>query len=115
MEKLITFMQEMAKAFLRENKEFAPFGAFIKSNGNITSMAAYTESISSEEIYNMLLKEVEDNLQNEDIRAWSIALDGKINDEDVLVIEVFLSKEDKYQAVYPYIIQDEIVVLGSKI
>lgn len=114
MESLIGLLQQRAEFFLRENGEFAPFGAYVRSNGEITDIASYSESTSSEEMYNILLKGVAQDLQDEDIRASAIALDGKYKGKNVLVIEIFLSEEDKYQAIYPYNINDGKVTFEKR-
>jgi len=115
MENLVGFIQERAEYFLKENGEFAPFGAYIRSNGEITDVIGYSENISSEEIYNILLKGIEQDLQDEDVRASAIGLDGNIDDSDVLVIEIFLSKDEKYQVIYPYTINNNKVTFGKKL
>lgn len=114
MENLIGSIQQRAEFFLKENGEFAPFGLYIRSNGEIMDILGYAESASSEEIYNILLKGVEQDLQDEDIRASAIAMDGRVEGKDVLVIEIFLSEEDKYQAIYPYVIEDKKVTFGKR-
>jgi len=43
-----------------------------------------------------------------------IALDGRDAGKDVLVIEIFLSEEDKYQTIYPYTIKDDKVAFEKK-
>lgn len=113
-ENLIGLIQQRAELFLKENGEFAPFGAHVRSNGDIADIASYAENASSEEMYNILLKGVEHDLQDEDVRASAIALDGRIDGKDVLVIEIFLSTEDKYQAIYPYSIEDDKVTFDKR-
>ncbi|RST27716.1 hypothetical protein [Chryseobacterium lacus] len=115
MENLNGFIQQKAELFLKENGEFAPFGAYINSNGDITNILGYSETASSQEIYEILLKGVEQDLQDEDIRASAIGMDGRIDGMDVLVIEIFLSKEEKYQAIYPYIIENDKVKFKEKL
>jgi len=115
MENLIGFMQQKAELFLNKNAEFAPFGAYIDRAGEITSIAGYSEKGSSLEIYETLLRGVEQDLQDENIRASAIGMDGRIDGMDVLVIEIFLSKEEKYQAIYPYIIEGYQVKFKERI
>lgn len=114
MENLIGAIQQRAELFLKENGEFAPFGVYIRSGGEITDILGYAESTSSEEIYNILLKGVEQDLQDEDIRASAIAMDGRVDGKDVLLIEIFLSESDKYQAIYPYTIENNRITFGKR-
>ncbi len=90
MENLNGLIQQGAQLFLRENGGFAPFGAYVRSDGDITDIASYSESASSEEMYNILLKGVTQDLQDEEIRASAVALDGIVDGKLLKKIAKFI-------------------------
>ncbi len=113
-EKLIKAIKGQAKLFLVDSGEFAPFATYIRANGELTFISGYSETTNSQEIYEILLRGAYDDLQDPDIRVYAIGLDGKIKGKDVLVIELILSPEDKYQVIYPYTIENEKIIFGEK-
>lgn len=114
-EKLLEAIKEQAELFLIENGEFAPFGTYIRSNGDLTYIGAYSETTDSMEMYDILLRGFYDDLKDEDVRVCAIGLDGKYQEMDVLVVEFILSPEDKYRHLYPYVLGKDKVVFGEKI
>jgi len=114
-EKLINAIKGQSELFLVDSGEFAPFATHVRANGELTFISAYSETTNSEEMYEILLKSAYDDLKDIDIREYAIGLDGKIKDKDVLVVEIILSVEDKYQAIYPYTIENGKVTFGDKI
>ncbi len=114
-EKLLEAIKEQAALFLIENREFAPYGTYIRANGDLTYVGAYSETTDSEEMYDLLLNGFYDDLKDEDVRICAIALDGRYQGKDVLVIEFILSPKDKFQQIYPYIIEDNKVIFGEQI
>ncbi|EJL74388.1 hypothetical protein [Chryseobacterium populi] len=116
-EKLLEAIKEQAELFLIENGVFAPFATYIRANGDLTYISAYSESSDSEEMYNLLLLGAYDDLKDNDVRVYAIGLDGKYQGKDVLVIEFILSDkdEDKYQQIYPYKITDKGVIFDEQL
>jgi hypothetical protein len=114
-ERLVEAIKEQAEKFLLENGEFAPYATHIRADGKLTYISAYSESVDSKELYDILLTGAYDDLKDEDIRVYAIAMDGKHQGKDVLVIELILSPEDKYQQIYPYTIEDKEVIFGEQI
>ncbi|MDR4954245.1 hypothetical protein REB14_18855 [Chryseobacterium sp. ES2] len=110
-EKLLNSLMEQAELFLKENGVFAPFGTYIRANGDLTYIGAYSETTDSNEMYDLLIKDLKD----EDIRATAIAWNGTVDGKDVIVKEVFLSLDGNYQSIHPYIIENGIVVFGDEI
>ncbi|MGL6129876.1 MAG: hypothetical protein ACRC05_22435 [Chryseobacterium artocarpi] len=58
---------EQAELFLKENSELAPFGTYIRANGNLTYIDAYSETTDSNEMYDLLIKGVREDLKDENI------------------------------------------------
>lgn len=114
-EKLLEAIKEQAELFLIENGEFAPFATYIRANGELTYIGSYSETTDSSEMYDILLTGAYEDLKDEDIRAYAIGLDGKYQGKDVLVVEFILSPEDKYQAMYPYTLENKKVTFGEKL
>lgn len=112
-EKLLESIKEQAEKFLLENGEFAPYATHIRENGKLTYIGTYSETCDSKEMYDILLAGAYDDLQDEDVRVYAIAMDGRYQGKDVLVIEFILSPEDVYQQIYPYTIEDKIVIFGE--
>lgn len=112
-ELLLKAIKDQAELFLKLNGEFAPFASFIQANAKITNVGAYSESTSSAEMYNILLEDAYEKLEDEDIRLYGIALNGVDNGQDVLVIEFLLSPEKIYEQIYPYSIVDGEVMFGD--
>lgn len=113
-EKLLDAIKEQAELFLIENGEFAPYGTYIRANGDLTYIGAYSETTDSEEMYDILLNAFYNNLKDEDVRICAIGLDGKYEGKDVLIVEFILSQEDRYKFVYPYILENKTVTFGEK-
>ncbi len=113
-EKIIKSIKGQAELFLVDNGEFAPFATYIRENGELTFISGYSETTNSKEIYEILLNVAYNDLNDLDIRAYAIGLDGRINEKDVLVIEIILSSENKYQVIYPYIVENRKVIFGEK-
>lgn len=113
-EKLLEAIQEQAQLFLTESGEFAPFATYIRGDGKLTYISAYSETTNSEEMYNILLNGAFEDLKDIDIRAYAIGLDGRYEGKDVLIVEFILSREDRYTAKYPYIINENEVTFGEK-
>lgn len=114
-EKLLEAIKEQAEKFLLENGEFAPYATNIRANGKLDYISAYSESTDSKEMYDILLAGAYDDLQDDDVRVYAIAQDGRYQGKDVLVIEFILSPEDKFQQIYPYKIEDKKVIFGELI
>lgn len=114
-EKLLEAIKEQAELFLIENGEFAPYGTYIRANGDLTYVGAYSETTDSEELYNILLTGAFDELKDEDVRVYALSMDGKYQGKDVLVIEFILSSDDIYQQIYPYTIEDKKVIFGENL
>jgi hypothetical protein len=113
-EKLINAIKGQSELFLVDSGEFAPFATYIRARGELTFISAYSETTNSKEMYEILLKSAYDDLNDLDIRAFAIGLDGRFKGEDVLVVEIILSVEDRYQAIYPYTIVSGKVAFGDK-
>lgn len=47
---------EQAELLLKENGEFAPFGTYIRANGESPYIGAYSETTDSNEIYDLLIQ-----------------------------------------------------------
>ncbi|REC62936.1 hypothetical protein DRF65_08965 [Chryseobacterium pennae] len=114
-EKLLNSLMEQAELFLKENGEFAPFGTYIRANGDLTYIGAYSETTDSNEMYDLLIQGVREDLKDEDIRATAIAWNGTVDGKDVIVTEVFLSLDGNYQSIHPYIIENGSVIFGDEI
>ena len=114
-EKLLEAIKEQAELFLIENGEFAPYGTYIRANGDLTYIGAYSETADSKEMYDLLLNGFYDDLKDEDIRICAIGLDGRYEGKDVLIVEFILSPEDRYKFMYPYILENKTVTFGEKI
>lgn len=112
-DRLLEAIKEQAEKFLLENGEFAPYATLIRANGNLTYISAYSESTDSKEMYDILLAGAYEDLQDEDVRVYAIAMDGKYQGKDVLVIEFILSPEKIYQQTYPYTIENKKVIFGE--
>ena len=108
-------VKEQAEKFLLENGVFAPYGTYVRANGKLTYVGAYSESTDSKELYDILLTGAFDELKDEDVRVYALAMDGKYQGKDVLVIEFILSSDDIYQQIYPYIIEDKKVIFGENL
>ncbi|CAA7392471.1 hypothetical protein [Chryseobacterium fistulae] len=113
-EKLLEAIKEQAELFLIESGEFAPYGTYIRANGDLTYVGAYSETTDSEEMYDLLLTGFYDDLKDEDVRICAIGLDGRYEGKDVLIVEFILSPEDRYKFVYPYILESKTVTFGEK-
>lgn len=114
-EKLLEAIKQQAEKFLLENGEFAPYGAYVRTNGKLANISAYSESTDSKEMYDILLAGAYDDLQDEDVRVYAIAQDGRYQGMDVLVIDFILSPEDKFQQIYPYTVEGTQVKFGDLI
>ncbi len=114
-EKLLEAIKEQAELFLIENGEFAPYGTYIRANGDLTYVGAYSETTDSEEMYDLLLNGFYDDLKYEDVRICAIGLDGRYEGKDVLIVEFILSPEDRYKFVYPYILESKTVTFGENL
>lgn len=114
-EKLLEAIKEQAEKFLLENGEFAPYATYVKADGSLTYISAYSESTDSKEMYDILLAGAYDDLQDEDVRVYAIAMDGKYQGKDVLVIEYILSPENIYQQIYPYRLEGKKVIFGENL
>ncbi|MDC8102656.1 hypothetical protein [Chryseobacterium rhizosphaerae] len=114
-EKLLEAIKEQAELFLIENGEFAPYGTYIRANGDLSYIGAYSETADSKEMYDLLLNGFYDDLKDEDIRICAIGLDGRYEGKDVLIVEFILSPEDRYKFMYPYILENKTVTFGEKI
>lgn len=112
---LLEAIKEQAEKFLLENGAFAPYATYVRANGKLTYISAYSESTDSKEMYDVLLAGAFEGLKDEDVRVYAIAMDGKYQGKDVLVIEFILSPEDVYQQVYPYAIKDKKVIFGENL
>jgi hypothetical protein len=115
MKKLIDAILQRAKIFIIKNGSFAPFGLYITKDEKIIDIIVDSKRADSKEIYEILLKGVEQDLQDENIIASAIVLNGFFKDKDVVVIDVYLSKEDRYQAIYPYSIKKSKVIFETSI
>jgi hypothetical protein len=113
-EKLLEAIKEQAELFLIENGEFAPYGTYIRANGDLTYVGAYSETTDSEEMYDLLLNGFYDDLKDEDVRICAIGLDGRYEGKDVLIVEFILSPEHRYKFVYPYVLENKTVTFGEK-
>ncbi|BFO65397.1 hypothetical protein [Chryseobacterium sp. KCF3-3] len=113
-EKLLEAIKEQAELFLIENGEFAPYGTYIRANGDLTYIGAYSETTDSEEMYDILLNAFYNDLKDEDVRICAIGLDGKYEGKDVLIVEFILSPEHRYKFVYPYVLENKTVTFGEK-
>ncbi|MFZ4929788.1 hypothetical protein [Chryseobacterium sp. Mn2064] len=114
-DRLLEAIKEQAEKFLLENGEFAPYATYVRANGNLTYISAYSESTDSKEMYDILVAGAYDDLKDEDVRVYAIAMDGKYQEKDVLVIEFILSPEQIYQQIYPYIVEDKKVIFGENL
>lgn len=112
---LLGAIKEQAEKFLVESGEFAPYATYVRANGKLTYISAYSESTDSKEMYEILLADAYETLKDEDVRVYAIAMDGKYQGKDVLVIEFILSPEDIYQQVYPYRIEGKEVIFGENL
>ncbi|MBF6643664.1 hypothetical protein IVN40_05630 [Chryseobacterium indologenes] len=101
-EKLLNAIKEQATKYLIESGEFAPYATYVRANGNLTNISAYSESTNSKEMYDILLAGAYDDLKDEDIRVYAIAQDGRYQGKDVLVVDLILSPESRFQQIYPY-------------
>ncbi|ANF52976.1 hypothetical protein A0O34_21690 [Chryseobacterium glaciei] len=112
MEKFLEALKERAGFFLIEMGGFKPFRAFVLDNGEIRDIVSSSEICSVEEMYDLFLKDVEQDLNNIDIKVSAIVLSGQVDGYDVVVIEIFSHLQEKYQVVYPYNISGETVIFG---
>lgn len=112
---LLNAIKEQAEKFLLENGEFAPYATYIRANGKLTYISAYSESTDSKEMYDILLNSAFEDLKDEDIRAYAIGMDGRYKGQDVLIVEFILSPEDIYRQLYPYSIVDKQVIFGENL
>lgn len=112
---LLDAIKEQAEKFLIENGEFAPYATYVRANGKLTYIGAYSENCDSKEMYDILLAGAYDDLKDDDVRVYAIAMDGKYQGKDVLVIEYILSPEQVYQQIYPYLIEDKKVIFGENL
>jgi hypothetical protein len=114
-EKLLAAIKEQAELFLIENGEFAPYATYIRANGKLAYIMAYSETTDSKEMYDLLLAGAYEDLKDEDICVYAIGLDGKYLGKDVLIVEFILSPEDRYQQIYPYTIEGTNVIFGGQL
>lgn len=112
---LLDAIKEQAEKFLIENGEFAPYATYVRANGKLTYIGTYSETCDSKEMYDILLAGAYDDLKDDDVRVYAIAMDGKYQGKDVLVIEFILSPEQIYQQIYPYVVEDEKVIFGENL
>ncbi|PWN64148.1 hypothetical protein [Chryseobacterium viscerum] len=113
MQKFLEALKERASFFLIEMGQFKPFSAIVQVDGEIKDIINDSQSYSLEIIYELLLKNVQQDLKNNNIKASAIVLTGKADGYDVVVIEIFTNLQEKYQAVFPYAINGEIVTFGT--
>lgn len=112
MEKFIEALKERAGFFLCQMGQFRPFRVFIKS-GEVIDTVNNSSNFSENEMYELLLKEVHEDLKDPDIKASAIVLFGQSDGYDVIVVEIFRNLRKKYQAVFPYTIKDGNIHFGS--
>lgn len=112
---LLEAIKEQAEKFLLENGEFAPYATYVRADGKLTYISAYSETCDSKEMYDILLAGAYDDLKDEDVRVYAIGMDGKYQGKDVLIIEFILSPEHIFQQIYPYTIEDKKVLFGELI
>lgn len=113
MEKFLDALKERAGFFLIEMGGFRPFRAFTQADGEIRDIVSNSEACSLEEMYVLLLKGVQQDLKDTNIKASAIVLTDKVDDDDLVVIEIFPNYREKYQAVFPYTINGETVIFGA--
>jgi hypothetical protein len=113
MEKFLEALKERACFFLIEIGQFKPFSAIVQANGEIVDIISDSQSSSVDVMYELLLKGVQLNFTDADIKASAIVLHGKADGYDTVVIEIFTSFEKKYQAAFPYTIYGETVTFGE--
>lgn len=106
---LLRAIKEQAEKFLSESGEFAPYATYVRANGDLAYISAYSESTDSKEMYDILLAGAYDDLKDEDVRVYAIAQDGKYQGKDVLVVDLILSPESRFQQIYPYSIDGKKV------
>lgn len=109
MEKFLQALKERAAFFLIEMRQFKPFSAVLRTDGEIVDIINDSQPSSMEGMYELLLKGVQQDLKDADIKASAIVLTGKADGYDAVVIEIFTNNQEKYQAVFPYTINDKIV------
>lgn len=112
---LLNAIKEQAEKFLLDSGEFAPYATYVKADGSLTYISAYSESTDSKEMYDVLLTGAYEYLKDENVRVYAIAMDRNYEGKDVLAIEFILSPEDIYQQVYPYKIRGGKVIFGENI
>lgn len=113
MEKFLKALKERAAFFLAEMGQFEPFGVYMSLNGEVMDIKSPSERRSIEESYDFLLKCFNKDVDGDDARACAIVLNGNVDHKDLIVIEIFVPHQDKYQAVFPYTINGETVTFGD--
>ncbi|ANF50319.1 hypothetical protein A0O34_07230 [Chryseobacterium glaciei] len=113
MEKFLKALKERAAFFLAEMEQFEPFGVYISLKGEILDIKRPSEPRSIEESYDFLLKHFNKDLSSDEVMAYAIVLNGHVDGKDSIVVEIFVPRQDKYQAVFPYTIKGEIVIFGE--
>jgi hypothetical protein len=112
MDGFLDALKERATFFLIEKADFRPFRTVLQADGEVRDTIGYSESGSIETQYQLLLKEVQEDLKDDNITASAIVLTGEGDGYNVVVIEIFSNLWEKYQAVFPYTIKGEIVNFG---
>jgi len=105
MQELLEALKERAGFFLLQMGEFKPFRVLLRSGEIVDTMTVY-ETFTENQIYDLLVKEVNIDLEDSDTKASAIVLLGQSDGYDIVLIEIFRKLRKKYQMVLPYSIKD---------
>lgn len=113
MEEFLNVLKKQAAFFLLELEQFEPFGAYIGAKGEIINIKRQSEFNSIEESYELLLQRFKDGFDNNLFGASAIVLNGVADGKNMVIVEIFVPNLEKYQAVFPYMINSDIVTFGE--
>jgi hypothetical protein len=111
-EKHITGIKQivnMAKAFLKEFKEFAPFGLIYKNNEWV-DLGTYDESLNSDKMKSFLVSTIIKDFEEGNTEFGAVCVDAKIKGiGDVIIIYNSSDGKEWFELVYKYEFDNENV------
>ncbi|MBP1167981.1 hypothetical protein JOE44_004865 [Chryseobacterium sp. PvR013] len=110
----ISQIVETSKKFLKELKEFAPFGLIYK-NGEWMDLATYDDSMDSNKMKSFLINTIMKDFEEGNTEFGAVCVDARIKDiGDVIIIYNTSNGKDWYELVYKYEFDGEDVQIVKK-
>ena len=117
---LKTLMFKQATSFLEDAGEFFPYGTIIKKDGAIVPIGVYDdkEYLPSEEVIEILEKELSVNIKNKEVILAGIGVDVLVSDNDkngetikknALMIKISTDGVNWTEDYYAYTLQRSVV------